>query len=177
MTAIFILVLTACMLCGYAALHDLRAMRIPNRISLELCVLFIPVLALKPELAGPHMTALAIMTAIGLSLYLAGLWGGGDMKLVCAASLWVGLAQLPLFLMVVTCTGGLLGLLGLWGRAPLARMIGPDYKLTAGPLMYALPTTSWPARLARGENAVPYGVAIATGMATCLLLNNSWGTQ
>ena len=82
--------------------------------------------------------------AAGAAAFAAGALGGGDVKLLAAASLFAGTARIGDFLAVTAIAGGLLGLAILAG-APIGQ------PAVGGPLR---------ARLRRG---LPYGPAIAAG--------------
>ncbi len=136
-----------------AALKDLSSFTIPNWIPAALAVAFVPVALL----AGAGWIQIGVSVLVGLALLVAGIvmfalkWlGGGDAKLLAAASLWLGLPGLPPFLLYTGVAGGvlalsLLGLRSAWVR-PFA-MGGPR----------------WVDRLATPGAATPYGVAIAAG--------------
>jgi prepilin peptidase CpaA len=83
---------------------------------------------------------------IGATGFAAGVLGGGDVKLLAAASLFAGSARLVDFLVVTALVGGALGLAVLVG-AP----IGP-----------AIPATGGTVR-SRLHSGLPYGPAIAAG--------------
>ena len=96
--------------------------------------------------------ALAIACAIGVFVigalaFAAGALGGGDVKLLAAASLFAGSTFLLEFLTVVALVGGAMGLALLAG-AP----IGPEAPAAGG--------TTVRTRLRSG---LPYGPAIAAG--------------
>lgn len=139
-------------LMAWAALSDVATMTIPNRISLALIGLFF-VAAWLVHLslvdtalhAGVGLAALAL-TIAGFAL---GWMGGGDAKLIAAASLWIGpQAAAPFLLFTALAGGGLaLALMGArWFGSPLAAR-GPE----------------WLQRLLTPKGAIPYGVAIAVG--------------
>ena len=132
----------------FAAISDIRGYVIPNWISVAILLLFVahlpvywpPVIALMTDTA----TA-AFIFVIGLFLFARGLFGGGDVKLLSALTLWVGLIGLPRLLVVMTLTGGILALALLLVRR-MSR--DPQRKL---------------------DRRIPYGVAIAAaGIDFCL---------
>lgn len=110
-----------------AAICDVRARRIPNALALGLAALGlarigiglaagVPVVAVLIELA----LALAVFLA-GAGLFAAGSLGGGDVKLLAGAALWLGAAALAPFLAVTALAGGGLALAKLaeqWVGAP-----------------------------------------------------------
>ena len=92
----------ACALFAASVVCDLRARRIPNAIPLALLGLF-AVYAFGGW-AGPlgalwvHLAIGAVLLAAGFALFLSGGFGAGDGKLIAVAGLWVGPADLSLFL-------------------------------------------------------------------------------
>ena len=136
-----------------AALKDASSYTIPNWISLALALLFAPS-ALAAGLGPAQIGVCALvgvgMLVLGVAMFTAGWLGGGDAKLMAAASLWIGLPGLAPFALYTGLAGGVLalGLLALrsdWVR-PFAA-VGP----------------AWISRLATPGAATPYGVAIAIG--------------
>jgi prepilin peptidase CpaA len=137
-----------------AGWQDLRTMRIANRLSVGVAVAFV-VWSLA-GLAGGTLVlgdmALAVTCAIGVFFvgalaFAAGALGGGDVKLLAAASLFAGSAFLLEFLTVVALVGGAMGLALLAG-AP----IGPE-----------APTADGTTVRTRLRGGLPYGPAIAAG--------------
>src|SRR5271166_7143144 len=95
-----------------AALEDCRRLIIPNGLVLGLCALWPLHLATAPMLSLPAAGSAAICAAavfvVGALLFSRGLIGGGDVKLLAAATLWAGPgATLPL-LFLTGLIGGLL---------------------------------------------------------------------
>lgn len=135
----------------FAAAMDVFTMRIANRISIALVLtFFIAALA-----AGLSLDQVGIHLAVGMAVLVANMVlfhfrfiGGGDAKLLAAASVWIGYGQLVPFIAYVTIFGGLLALLILGYRS-----------LPAG----ALPLPPWAVRLHQHGEGMPYGVAIAAG--------------
>jgi prepilin peptidase CpaA len=130
-----------------AAAGDVLTMRISNWLNLLIAALF-PPLALAAgmpwEMIGLHAAAGAAMLVAGYGLFALGLFGGGDAKLMAAASLWLGWTGLPAFIMVTALAGGILGLLVLL-RAALVRKAAAAHSGGAAQL------------------DVPYGAALAAG--------------
>ena len=137
-----------------AAFEDCRRLIIPNGLILGLCILWPAHVATAPALtlaaAGfAALSAVAVFTA-GALLFSRGLIGGGDVKLLAAATLWAGPAGTLQLLVLTALIGGLLSLLLL---TPVGVVIAA-----------ARPTLREPSGdPARGANPVlvPYGVAIA----------------
>ena len=136
-----------------AAAQDLRTMHIANGLSLSIVGLF-AVWAVATVASG-RMSAGELAWSIGCGVavfavaaaaFMAGVMGGGDVKLLAAMSLFAGPTRLLDFLTITALVGGLLGLAILAG-APIGR------PLAAG-------DATLRARLRRG---LPYGPAIAAG--------------
>jgi prepilin peptidase CpaA len=136
---------------AFAAVTDLLTMTIPNRLTLGLCAAFLAV-ALAAGLSWQeilsHVAAGSCMLLAGILLFSLGWVGGGDAKLLAAASLWLGFEPMVLFLGYVAIFGGALAIAILAYRS-----------VPAG----ALPLPGWAARLHVKGEGIPYGVAIAAG--------------
>ena len=93
----------ACGLFAAAAVTDLRRRRIPNAVPLLLLGLFAVHAAVGEGRApGPlwaHAAVGAALLVAGVALYSSGRFGAGDAKLMAAAGLWIGPADLSLFLL------------------------------------------------------------------------------
>ena len=138
-------------LLGAAAISDMWSRRIPNVIPLLLAVAFpiaLPVIGL-PQDWPFHLFGSGLVLALGVLLFNRGILGGGDVKLIAAATLWYGADRLPIFLFAVSIAGGALGLVAIIGK--LARNAIPS-----------LASRSSSSRSLRGME-LPYGVAIALG--------------
>jgi prepilin peptidase CpaA len=136
---------------AFAAATDLFTMTIPNRLTLGLSVAFFvlaPIAGLGWQDILSHMGGGATMLLAGILLFSLGWLGGGDAKLLAAASLWLGFDQLAMFLTYTAAFGGALALAILAYRgAPVS----------------AFPLPGWAARLHTKGEGMPYGVAIAAG--------------
>jgi len=137
----------------FAAAKDATSFTIPNWISLALVALF-PAAAFAAHMplatAGWHLAAGAGVLVAGMVMFALRWLGGGDAKLFAATALWLGLAQLPLFLLTAAVVGGFLAILLVMLRSALLRAL-----VLSGP--------RWVTRLAEPGEGVPYGVAIAAG--------------
>jgi prepilin peptidase CpaA len=134
-----------------AALCDIATMTIPNRISLVLVPAFFAaalLARLSPEAmawhAGVGVAALIVMAGC----FAMGWVGGGDAKLLAAASLWAGPGATFSLVAATAVAGGALAL-GLLLARELPWLYG------RGP--------QWLRRLLTRNGAIPYGVAIAAG--------------
>jgi prepilin peptidase CpaA len=130
-----------------AAAEDLRRLVIPNAVVSALCVLWPLQLAAAPtiSLSGSAIAALcaASVFAVGALLFSRGLMGGGDVKLLTAATLWAGPGSTPALLIVTAILGGILTL-ALLSPLVLRAVFAPAAAASAAKRM-----------------PVPYGVAIA----------------
>lgn len=141
-----------------AAISDFKRLIISNRICLFLVALF-PLFVLTAPVEVDwinHALIAAIVLTIGFAMFALNFLGGGDVKMLAAASLWVGPKLIATLLVFTSIAGGLLALgfaaVALW-RARKA------YKTdTQGP------------ELAWHKTPVPYGVAIACGGVTALFI-------
>jgi len=144
-----------------AAFEDFRRLVIPNRLTICLCVLWPFYFAFSPSLYGA-LGAIGCAVAvflIGALLFARGWLGGGDVKLLAAATLWAGPTDTPAFLMLTAVLGGALALF-------LLMPFGSQISLLAR-AMLGQPAIPAERGLAM---PVPYGVAIA-GAALIVVLS------
>jgi prepilin peptidase CpaA len=136
----------------YAAAMDVFTMRIANTLSILLVGAFFiiaPVMGMPLQQIGVHLAVGAAALLAAMLLFQLRLIGGGDAKLLAAASVWVGYEQFLPFFVYVTIFGGALALLLLgYRRLPAA----------AFPLL-----PDWASRLHNQGEGMPYGVAITAG--------------
>lgn len=135
-----------------AAISDLRSLRIPNWIPVAVAGLFLAALVAQPEVFRPvwlHVLMALGALGIGFLLFVFGIMGAGDTKLVSSLILWIGLKGLVSFVFFVAIWGGLLGVAALGLRSR---------KLFKNPR-----EGGWVSKVQSGHNAVPYGVAISFG--------------
>ena len=138
----------------HAAFSDVARYRIANWISLAILADFIFIAAIAglsgaidPWVIVGRLGAGAVMLIAGFALFAAGLFGGGDAKLIAASALWFGWSGLFRYVVLVALIGGLLALIILvlrrFVQSPAGR--GPE----------------WLNKLRSGDHGIPYGVAIA----------------
>jgi prepilin peptidase CpaA len=135
-----------------AGLTDLTSMRIPNWISATLILAFFPVafvVGLSPLEVGLHFGVALLVLAAGMAMFALRIIGGGDAKVMAAASLWLGAAALMPFLIWTAILGGAFSLVLMLGRT------------WASPHMAGAP--AWVSTLFRPKGDIPYGVAICGG--------------
>lgn len=135
-----------------AALHDLTSFKIPNSLTLAMAATW-PLAALALGTAPMTMLASVILAAAvlfaGMLLFARGLLGGGDVKLLAAATLWVGPGALGSFFLLTALSG-----------AALAVVLITFRKI---PLPARFAAQGWLLDLHTRERAMPYGIAIAIG--------------
>lgn len=135
-----------------AAVQDLFTLRISNRTTLAVLVLYpVYVLSAAQPVAWPFALVLGgLVFAVGLVLFHFKLFGGGDVKLFAAAALWAGPTLAVGFLLTVTVVGGLLAMVSM---TPL-RLLLP-YMAAAARVKVDM------AHLMQLQ--IPYGIPIAVG--------------
>lgn len=131
-----------------AAISDMRRYMIPNWLTLGIALAFAASRFVSPfnllDLSQ-RIAAAALLLLVGFILFARNLFGGGDVKLIAALALWLGLAALPRFLLLMSLAGGVLALTLLLVRWMRSRS---SEKL---------------------DHRIPYGVAIAAaGLDFCL---------
>jgi prepilin peptidase CpaA len=148
-----------------AAFEDFRRFVIPNLLPIVLCALWPAYFAFAPSFYGALSSigcALAVFL-VGAVLFARGWLGGGDVKLLSAATLWAGPAGTPALLML---TGALGGALALFLLMPFGSQITVAIRTLLG---------NPPVSTERGmATPVPYGIAIA-GAALIVVLSPHFG--
>ncbi len=135
----------------YAAIEDARRLIIPNAVCLAIAALY-PAYVLSAPGAVDWPGALAVgagTLAVGFVLFSRGFIGGGDAKLMTAASLWAGPALLLPFVFVTSLAGAVVGLIIIALRRYRRAVPAAGDGAAAGPRLRTLD--------------LPYGVAIAVG--------------
>jgi len=136
-----------------AAFEDFRRLTIPNLIPAVLCILWpAHFVAAGPSLYGALAAigcALAVFL-VGAVFFARGWLGGGDVKLLASAALWVGAAATPTLLLM---TGVLGGVMALFLLMPFGWQLAASARLMLGQV---------PLEHEGGAAApIPYGIAIA----------------
>lgn len=137
------------------AVTDFLWLRIPNSIVAGLLALFLyAYVTIDVNLyLLQHVIPAAVLFVIGFLLFSLGKFGGGDVKLLSVVGLWVGLVQMPAFLMVLGLSGLIVILVFSQARAPLiAGMTFAQHYL-------GLPNYVPKSLVVRSH--LPYGVVIA----------------
>jgi prepilin peptidase CpaA len=142
---------------AYAAFSDMFSMTIPNRVSAILIVSFAliaPFTGMGWMIYAQHFAAALLVFAVCFGLFGLGVMGGGDAKLLTAASLWFGMnMQLFGFLTYVALFGGALTILILLARTDRFAFVVNRVGIIS--------------HLTDPELGVPYGVAIAIAGFIC----------
>jgi prepilin peptidase CpaA len=130
-----------------ASCFDVLSLRISNGIPLGLIVLFALQLLVEPGVHAPldHFLAMAVMLLILLPVFALDMLGGGDIKLLAAVALWLGMQKLAALLILVGVIGGVFALFWLAMRWLIRTGLG-DHRLprslqARAPLPFALPIT------------------------------------
>lgn len=142
-----------------AAIVDLRRLVIPNPLIGGLCVLWLLDIGTGSQAISAALATVGCATAVfvgGAVLFSRGLIGGGDVKLLAAASLWAGADAVPPLLVMTALFGGVLALFFL---TPLGA------RITARRAGAASTGGGSVARRA----PVPYGIAIAAAALAATL--------
>lgn len=153
MSGLFTLLLAKTLFFGplvAAAVTDVRSLRIPNLIPASLAVCF----PLAAELINAsvdwvvHLGVALLVLGAGFVLFTRGMLGGGDVKLLSAATLWYGVDRLMPLMFVVAVGGAVIACVLLVVRRGYRR--------------------GWLPRLGALEHVwqwegIPYGLAIGAG--------------
>jgi len=140
-------------LVSYAMITDLRELRVPNWVPLSIAGLFLfPSVTEGASGLPMHLLIAAAVLVAGFAMFVAGVFGGGDAKLLSALALWMGPANLVAFVLLTTLFGGatavvLVGLKKLLIFNPALE----NHAAIARPLAWA--------RAGRMPYAVPIGLA------------------
>ena len=149
------LILIFPMAMAFGAAMDLFTMTIPNRVSILLVASFaIVAWIVSPPwvVLSKHLMIAAIVFVSALAMFAMGWLGGGDAKLLSAASLWIGYDLFVPYLVYVTLIGGVLALILLRYR-----------QVTVLPTWVT--NQPWALRLHEKKCGMPYGVALgASGL-------------
>lgn len=146
---IFFILLTALMLAVFYL--DATRYLIPNWLVGTVIAAY-PCMVMITPVSVNWLEALEVMAgvfAVGYVVFILRLMGGGDVKLLTACALWVGLPGLMDYLLYVAALGGALG---------LALYIGRKLLAAAAPAVALSPRLP---RILREREPLPYGLAIA----------------
>jgi prepilin peptidase CpaA len=161
----------ACVACLIAVFFDVRMRRIPNFLTLPLIALA-PILAL---LQGPNqllhtLTVLGVLFVGGLLLHRVGWLGGGDIKLAIGIGAMLGYPRVVSFLLCTGVAGGLLAVAVALARGRGALVAG-QLRSVFTAMVTGGGTSIAPLETAPIDERIPYGLAIAAGLALTILLS------
>jgi len=144
-----------------AGASDALSLRIPNWLTLTIFIAFFPLAfatGMPLSVFGLHILTAAILFVVGFMFFSAGLFGGGDAKLLAAAGIWFGSSQALPFLVFTVMAGGVLALcVGLWSLISMS---------------WDISEVSWAKKFSSLQPNVPYGYAFAIG--AILAFPHSW---
>lgn len=138
-----------------AGVHDLVTMKIPNWISVVLVVSFFPIALMVGLPFKDILLSMGLATGVlvfGFVMFALRVLGGGDAKILAAASLWVGVSSVLYFFLYVALAGGALSIVLITSRQWYPYL--PVGKIP-----------NWVSRLMEPKGDIPYGVAIAVAAA------------
>jgi prepilin peptidase CpaA len=128
-----------------ASCCDVLRLRIPNLIPLALVALFALQILVGRGVQAPldHLLAMGLTLLILMPLFALNMLGGGDVKLLAAVALWLGMNKLAALLILVGIVGGIFALFWLamrWViRTGLRERKLPRSLQAHAPLPFALP--------------------------------------
>lgn len=140
-----------------AAGWDLASFTIPNFIPAILLIAFLVFaisVQMAPGVALSHAAAGGLGLLASFGLFALGYIGGGDAKLFACIAVWLGLNDLPEYVLIASLFGGGLTLV------LLAMRRYPLPAFAAG--------REWIARLHAPSSGIPYGVALSAGALAVL---------
>lgn len=146
----------------HAGVGDLKTMRIPNRLILVLLagyVMAVPLIGLTLPHVLWALAGAAAVFAFGFVAFSCRWMGGGDVKLLTVAALWLGGGNVIPFLFYTSVFGAAL---------TIAILIFRQARLPA-----AWRGREWLERLHNRDAGVPYGVAIAAA-GVLVYLRTPW---
>ena len=163
MVELSLAVFVACM--AWAAINDLRTMRIPNACVLALLAAFVCVVPFAPfgwAEVGDHVVAMLGTLVFCFCLFMFNKLGAGDGKLLAVVALWVGPSGLFPFAVYTALFGGGLAFIVLMMRSSLLPV-----RMATHPIVE---------RLQGEDRSIPYAMAIAPA-ALLALTDSPWAAS
>lgn len=151
-----------------AAVSDIRTFRIPDSLSLLVVALFVASVTFGQSVdsLASHMASMGAAFLLGLVAFRYRIMAGGDVKLITAVSLWIGVKDLHILLTWIALAGGV--------QAVLVILVHhTKVRLEEGAIGEASKRNGSRLRSELSGQRLPYGVAIAAGAVCTLLLTNS----
>jgi prepilin peptidase CpaA len=146
-----------------ASVTDVRSRRIPNKLVVGLAVAGVvySVLCLPPVIGvGRALLSLLIGFSLWIPFYALRMLGAGDVKLFAAAAAWLAPSQVFAAALLSAAAGGVLSLVGL--------VLAHGFGLTTYRIAHGLRDPSvlaTPLPVPAGRKTLPYGLAMAVGLA------------
>jgi prepilin peptidase CpaA len=139
-----------------AALTDVSAYRIPNWLTGSMTILFFPMAfasGMPLDVFSWHLVTGFALFFAGYAIYAAGLWGGGDAKMMTAIGLWFGPDHIMSFLFFTAICGGIVAIVyAIWYHIVMSLSVhSSDANL------------SYIQRFNKLCPNLPYGLALAVG--------------
>ena len=97
------------LLCLYAAMRDVETLTISNGLNAIIAFLFIPAMIVAApgwDVAGGHLLAGVIAFVVSVLLFMLGVFGGGDAKMIPGVMLWLGPEAAWPFMTAMAVIGG-----------------------------------------------------------------------
>ena len=150
-----------------AAWHDVSARRIPNALTVPGIVLGLAIriaFSIKASSMSPlasGLGGLAIAFAATSPLFALRAMGGGDVKLLMVAGVFLGIEKILPALLLSAVAGGVMGLIQAWRTNAMGPVLRGCRDLAA----YCVSLGRFGMRPVMAETSltIPYGVAIAAG--------------
>jgi prepilin peptidase CpaA len=155
--SLLIRLVTACMLLWLAA-TDIRERRLPNKMVVVVGALFFidaVVIHLSFSDLLMHLLTAVVVYLICAVLFAAKMLGGGDAKLAAVIFLWTGISLSGPAAILISVVGGVVAVASL-----ITRKTNPSHRLAAVRVL----------AMFSGARGVPYGVALALGGGTVIVL-------
>jgi prepilin peptidase CpaA len=160
-----------------ASISDCRSYKIPNWLTFggsAFALIYSTVVPFSPQLGfGWALGGFALGLSLMLPLYMLGMMGAGDVKLMAMVGAFLGMTNTLYAVLFVFVSGGLAALVfALWHRS-LPRMLG-NIKLTLESIVMSTMGGLRPQIPAVGKQSVgklPYAVNITFGTAAFLIAN------
>jgi prepilin peptidase CpaA len=154
-------------------LEDVRAMRIPNRLTFCALPLALAAAALSGGVPGLVAALLGSCAALlfGLGPYALGWLGAGDVKALAVLGALLGAHALPVFFLYTFLAGGALALAYLALRGGLPDLLSRWWLSACASLATRRLHYFSPARGSAAAAGLPFGIAMACGAIALSL----WG--
>jgi prepilin peptidase CpaA len=146
-----------------AAVGDARTRRIPNRLVLWIAGLGVVYSIVSVPVAtglGRAMLGLVIGLGLWIPFYAFGMLGAGDVKLFAAGSCWLAPSQVVGAAILSALCGGVLSILALVLAHGAGITMFRVAQLVRDPSALASPM-----EIPEGRPTLPYGIALAAGLA------------